>query len=98
MTKKVPQRKNKRAGTFTGKSASSKYFAKNPEAREKKNEYNTEYHATEERKEYRAKLNKANKEKPNKKGEDKSHTKDGKLVDEKASKNRSRNQKGKSKK
>jgi hypothetical protein len=97
-TKKVPQRRNKKAGTSTGKSESAKYFAENPEAREKKNEYNTKYHSTEERKNYRAELNAANKKKPNKKSEDKSHTKSGKIVDEPKSKNRARNQRGRSKK
>jgi len=43
-------------------------------------------------------LNKANAKNPNKKGEDKSHTKDGKLINEKQSKNRARNQPRKSKK
>jgi hypothetical protein len=45
-------------------------------------------------KKYRAKLNKANKAKPNKKGEDKSHTKSGKLVNEKRASNRARNGRG----
>jgi hypothetical protein len=57
-TKKVPQRRNKNAGKSTGKSKSAKYFAKNKAARDKKNAYNKEYHASAERKKYRAKLNK----------------------------------------
>lgn len=93
-TKKVPQRRNKNAGKSTGKSKSAKYFAKNKAARDKKNAYNKEYHASAERKKYRAKLNKANKAKPNKKGEDKSHTKSGKLVNEKRASNRARNGRG----
>jgi len=93
MPKKVPQRRNKKAGKSTGKSKSAKYFAANPEARKKKNAYNTEYHASAKRKKYRAGLNKANKDNPNG-DKDKSHTKGGKLVNEKRSKNRARNGKG----
>ncbi len=93
-TKKVPQRRNKNAGKSTGKSKSAKYFAKNKAARDKKNAYNSEYHKSAKRKKYRAALNKANKDMPNKKGEDKSHTKAGKLVNERRSKNRARNGRG----
>lgn len=97
--KKVPQRKNKNAGKSTGTSKSAKYFAKNKAARDKKKKYDSEYHKSASRKKYRAKLNKANKDSPNKKNEDKSHTKSGKLVNEKRSKNRARNgKKGSSKK
>jgi len=95
MPKKVPQRRNKKAGKSTGKSRSAKYFAKNPEARAKKNAYNTKYHASAKRKKYRAKLNKANRDNPNSSNKDKSHTKGGKLVNESRSKNRARNGKGK---
>jgi len=91
MAKKVPQRKNKKAGKSTGTSKSAKYFAANPKARAKKNAYNTAYHSTSERKAYRAGLNKANKDKPNKAGEDKSHKKNGKVTNEKRSSNRARN-------
>ena len=94
MAKKVPQRRNSNAGKSTGKSKSAKYFASNPEARAKKNAYNKEYHATSERKKYRADLNKANRDKPNGKGADKSHTKAGKVVNEKRSTNRARNGRG----
>lgn len=90
-------KRNTLAGTKTGTSRSAKYFQNNKEAREKKNAYNTEYHSTEERKSYRAGLNKANKEAGtygNKDGKDKSHTKSGKLVSESQSKNRARNGKG----
>lgn len=83
--------RNKLAGTSTGKSRSAKYYAANPQARAKKNAYNTEYHATPERRAYRAKLNAANRASPNAKGEDKSHTKSGKLVNESRSANRARN-------
>ena len=90
-------KRNTLAGTKTGTSRSAKYFQNNKEAREKKNAYNKEYHSTEERKSYRAGLNKANKESGtygNKDGKDKSHTKSGKLVSEGQSKNRARNGKG----
>ena len=85
--------RNTLAGSKAGKSKSAKYFQSNPEAREKKNEYNKRYHASDERKKYRAELNKANKEAKtygNKDGKDMSHTKSGKLVREAASKNRAR--------
>lgn len=94
--------RNKNAGKFTGKSESSKYFASNPEARAKKNEYNKTYHATEQRKNYREQLNKLNR-RGNDAGygdnKDLSHTKSGKLVQENRSSNRARNGKnGKSSK
>lgn len=41
-------------------SKSAKYFRENPEAREKKKAYNKEYHSSDERKKYRAFLNKVN--------------------------------------
>jgi hypothetical protein len=81
MPKKVPQRRNKLAGTGTPASA-------------KKKAYDTKYHATKERKLYRARLNRANRLKPNKKGVDKSHTKGGKLTNERRSTNRARQGKG----
>ena len=81
MVKKVPQRRNKLAGT--GKPASAK-----------KKAYDTKYHATKERKAYRAKLNRANRLNPNKKGQDKSHTKGGKLTNEPRSSNRARQGRG----
>jgi hypothetical protein len=60
----------------------------------RKRKYDKEYHATEERKEYRAKLNKANRKDGtygNGDGKDKSHTKSGKMVSESQKTNRSRN-------
>ena len=39
-----------------------KYYDSNPEAYEKKKEYDKEYHSTEERKKYRAFLNKKNRQ------------------------------------
>ena len=91
------KKRNGLAGKSTGKSESAKYFASNPEARAKKNAYNKAYHATPERKAYRASLNKANRSAGtygNGDGKDASHTKSGKLVKETASKNRARNGKG----
>ena len=52
--------RNKIAGTKTGASRSAKYYQENPEARAKKESYDREYHSTEERKKYRANLNKKN--------------------------------------
>jgi hypothetical protein len=86
--------RNKLAGKSLGKSRSAKYYAENPEARKKKNEYDAQYHSTTERKKYRAKLNRANRRAGtygNGDGKDMSHTKSGKLVKEKQSSNRARN-------
>jgi len=94
------KKRNSLAGKSTGTSESAKYFASNPEARKKKNQYNKEYHSTEERKNYRVELNRENR----KRGgygdsTDLSHTKSGKLTAESRSKNRARNGKnGKSSK
>jgi len=97
MAKSVPQRRNGIAGTYIGKSRSSKYFATHPEARKKKNVYNTKYHETENRKRYRAELNSYN-DKHNGNG-DASHTKNGNIVRESPRTNRARNGKnGKSSK
>jgi hypothetical protein len=86
--------RNGLAGKRTGKSRTAKYYAKNPKARKKKQEYDKKYHSSPERKAYRASLNKANKKAKtygNGDGKDMSHTKKGKLVKEKQSKNRARN-------
>ncbi len=68
--------------------------------RKKKIAYDKAYHATEERKKYRAALNKANKKAGtygNKDGKDMSHSKSGKFSKESQSSNRARNgQNGKS--
>jgi len=93
MTQKVPQRRNKNAGKSTGKSKSAKYFAANPESRRKKNEYNTEYHASNERKSYRVGLNKITRKKRTP-GKDVSHAGDGSVKRESRSSNRARNGKG----
>jgi len=92
-------KRNKLAGTSTGTSKSAKYFASHPEARAKKNKYNTEYHASTERKNYREQLNQKNrKDKGYGDGKDLSHTKSGDLVKETRSVNRARNGKGNNKK
>lgn len=89
------KKRNSLAGKSTGTSKSAKYFASNPEAKAKKNAYNKEYHATTERKKYRAELNTANrKTKGYGDGKDLSHTKSGKLVKESPKANRARNGKG----
>ncbi len=91
--------RNKLSGTSSGKSKSAKYYAGNAEARKKKNDYNKEYHSTEERKKYRARLNKANRNAGtygNGDKKDMSHTTTGKLVRERQSSNRGRNGHGKS--
>jgi len=62
-------RRNKLAGSKKGDSKSAKYFQTHPEAREKKNKYNTLYHSTEQRKEYRAELNRANRKMKSKEGD-----------------------------
>ena len=89
--KVAPMARNKLAGKSTGKSKSAKYYAANPEARAKKDAYNTKYHATSKRIAYRSGLNKANRASPNTKGQDKSHTKTGRLVNESRGTNRARN-------
>lgn len=90
-------KRNSLAGKSTGKSESARYFAANPEARKKKNEYQKKYASTEAQKKYRAELNGANRKAGtygNKDGKDMSHTKSGKLVKESANRNRARNGKG----
>jgi len=85
--------RNTLSGSTNGQSKSAKYFQENPEARKKKNEYNGKYHATEERKKYRVRLNKKNKDAGtygNKDGKDMSHTKANTLVSESESANRAR--------
>jgi hypothetical protein len=70
---------------------SARYYRSNPEARAKKQAYDTEYHATPERKKYRAGLNRARRERNLKgNGKDLSHTKDGRLVLESRRRNRGR--------
>jgi hypothetical protein len=54
--------RNKIAGTQKGTSRTAKYYQDNPDARKKKKEYDTEYHSTKSRREYRSELNKENRE------------------------------------
>lgn len=88
--------RNKLAGKLKGKSESARYFKLNPDAREKKNEYNKEYHSTPERRRYRSRLNRANRASGSRVGDGKdvSHKADGTTTLEKASTNRARNGRG----
>ena len=72
---------------------SAQYYRDNPEAREKKKKYDTEYHDTPARRKYRAELAAERRKRGvmGKGGKDMSHTKDGKIVAESPSRNRARN-------
>lgn len=78
---------------MAAKSRTARYYASNPKAKAKKKKYDTSYHSSAERKEYRKKLARARRKAGvmGKGGKDMSHTKSGKLVRESASKNRARN-------
>lgn len=81
-----------RRNSLAGKHPS--YNGMSDEAIARKKAYDTKYHKTEERKKYRADLNKANRAAGtygNKDGVDMSHTKSGRLVKERQSSNRARN-------
>ena len=83
--------RNRLAGTKRGKSATAKYYQNNPEAREKKKEYDTEYHSTPARKKYRAVLqaiNRKNGTHGNLDGKDVAHTSKTKTISQSQSKNR----------
>jgi hypothetical protein len=83
--------RNKLAGTKTGSSKSAKYYQENPDARKKKKEYDSEYHSTDDRREYRSKLNKINREKGtygNGDGKDAAHTSKTRTRMQSQSKNR----------
>ena len=85
--------KSKR-NTLAGKHTSYNKLGWSKETIEKKLAYDKKYQATEERKNYRVELNKANRDAKtygNKDGMDMSHTKSGKLVLESSKKNRARN-------
>jgi len=72
----------------------SKFYEDNPVSAEKRREYQREYNKTEERKKYRAYLNKKNREAGTYGNGDKldaSHTKKGGIVFESQSANRARN-------
>lgn len=55
--------RNSLAGKKVGDSKSAKYYQSNPAAREKKDDYNKDYHSTKERKHYRAVLQAINRKK-----------------------------------
>lgn len=82
-----------------GESKSSVYYAKNPDARAKKNAYQKDYNKKPAAKKHRAECNKGRKDLGLKKGDkrDASHTKSGKMVAEKSSTNRARNGSGSNK-
>lgn len=83
--------RNKLAGTKKGKSDSAKYYQENPEARKKKLAYDKKYGSTESRKEYRAELQKINRDKGthgNGDGMDASHQSKTKTRMQSQSKNR----------
>ena len=84
--------RNRNAGTHP----SYKKRGMSEEQIEKKKAYDKKYHQSEERKKYRAELNRANKKagtygKMKSMGMDRSHTKAGALTMEKSSSNRARN-------
>ena len=79
---------------LAGKHPSYDKLGMSEERKKKKLAYDKKYQATEERKKYRANLNKANRKAGtygNGDDLDMSHTKSGKLVKEKAKTNRGRN-------
>jgi hypothetical protein len=83
--------RNRLAGTKRGKSATAKYYQNNPEAREKKKEYDTEYHSTPARRKYRSVLqaiNRKNGTHGNMDGKDVAHTSKTKTMSQSQSKNR----------
>lgn len=75
------------------KRKSAKYYAENPEARKKKNDYQKEYNKKPEEVDRRVELNRERRKRGiyGKGGPDMSHTKDGKIVAEDPSTNRARN-------
>ena len=76
-----------------GNSKTSKYYAENPKAAEKRREYQRELNATPERKKYRSEHVKVRREADlyGKGGPDMSKKKNGKFVKENPSTNRGRN-------
>jgi hypothetical protein len=90
---KKPKKRNGLAGTKKGTSKSARRLQNDPEARKKKAAYDTKYHKTKARKEYRSKLNATNKKKGtygNKDGKDESHDSKGGTSKEAQSSNRAR--------
>lgn len=83
--------RNSLAGSRKGDSKSAKYYQDNPEAKKKKDAYNTEYHSTTERKKYRAALQALNRENGthgNKDGMDVAHVSKTKTKSQSQSENR----------
>lgn len=83
--------RNRLAGTKRGKSATAKYYQNNPEAREKKKDYDSEYHSTPARKKYRSVLqaiNRKNGTHGNLDGKDVAHASKTKTISQSQSKNR----------
>lgn len=83
--------RNRLAGTKTGKSKSARYYQENPDAKKKKDAYNTEYHSTPSRKKYRATLQALNRENGthgNLDGKDVAHVSKTKTKSQSQSKNR----------
>jgi hypothetical protein len=73
------------------KGKTAKYYASNPEARKKRLEYQAEYNKRPEQLKKRIELNKINRDRgqyADKDGKDMSHKKNGRIVEESASKNR----------
>lgn len=83
--------RNSLAGSRKGKSKSAKYYQENPDAKKKKDDYNTEYHSTPARKKYRAALQALNRKKGNHgnlDGMDESHVSKTKTKKQAQSRNR----------
>ena len=75
--------RNSLAGTKTGKSRSALYYQNNPEARAKKQSYDSNNNKKRSSVLYRSSLNKANRKNPNSKvgdGKDMCHTKKGLIL------------------
>jgi hypothetical protein len=81
--------RNKLAGIFRGNSKTAKYYHEHPEARKKKEEYDTKYHSTPSRRKYRSILGALNR-KMGKigDGKDVAHKSKTRVVLQAASKNR----------
>jgi len=83
--------RNRLAGTKRGKSRSARYYQNNPDARKKKQDYNTKYNETPKRKKYRAVLQAINRDKGthgNLDNKDEAHQSKNKTKQEHFSKNR----------
>lgn len=72
----------------------AKYYAENPKAKKKKNEYQSKFNKSDKQRKNRAELNRENRRRGtygNGDGMDVSHKKDGSTILEKQSQNRARN-------